>query len=350
MVGRFEKKEEKYMDSKTISVIVPVYNTELYLEECLESLIRQSLTDIEIILVNDGSTDKSATICQLYAKKDKRIKYIEIENAGVSNARNIGIKNATSEWITFVDSDDWVSQDYCKILASYINDKVGVIIGRTVSVENNIVFDDFFKGKDKQYFTTNEEKNILYTSIINDSPKIRKYPHLATCSAKLFRKRILDNNNIKYCDDLKYYEDALFNMEVISSSQSVTIVSDIVYYYRMHNSSSTRLYSKDIIDYYQKAYKKLIVFASNINLQIQNDFYCFNIKNLNTILVNYFRTIDNFKEQCIFVKMVCHQKIFYDAIKNVSIKTIWYRRRILLVILARFKCYKMIAYLYNWRK
>ena len=67
------------MDSKTISVIVPVYNTELYLEECLESLIRQSLTDIEIILVNDGSTDKSATICQLYAKKDKRIKYIEIE-------------------------------------------------------------------------------------------------------------------------------------------------------------------------------------------------------------------------------------------------------------------------------
>ncbi len=95
-----------------VSVIVPVYNVEKYLEECIESLINQTLTDIEIICINDGSTDNSLKILEELQKKDNRIKIINQKNSGVSSARNNGIENATGEYIGFVDSDDWIDSDY----------------------------------------------------------------------------------------------------------------------------------------------------------------------------------------------------------------------------------------------
>ena len=107
------------MVNKTvISIIVPIYNAEQYLSECIDSLVNQSFEDIEIILINDGSTDNSSKICKEYEEKDKRINYIEIKNSGVSHARNVGVENANGKWITFIDADDWVSVDYCEKLIS----------------------------------------------------------------------------------------------------------------------------------------------------------------------------------------------------------------------------------------
>ena len=94
-----------------ISVIVPVYNVEKYLNKCLDSIISQTYTNLEIILIDDGSTDNCGKICDEYASKDKRIKVIHKENAGVSSARNYGIQCATGDWIMFVDSDDWIEFD-----------------------------------------------------------------------------------------------------------------------------------------------------------------------------------------------------------------------------------------------
>ena len=95
-----------------ISVIVPVYNVENYIAQCIESVIKQTYTKFEIILVNDGSKDNSGKICDEYALKDERIKVIHKENAGVSSARNVGIKQSKGQWITFIDSDDWVEEKY----------------------------------------------------------------------------------------------------------------------------------------------------------------------------------------------------------------------------------------------
>ena len=100
----------------SISVIVPVYNTETYLHACIESIVNQSFVDFDLILVDDGSTDGSGQVCDAEASKDKRIRVIHKENEGVSVARNTGIECARSKWITFIDSDDTVEKDYLKVL------------------------------------------------------------------------------------------------------------------------------------------------------------------------------------------------------------------------------------------
>jgi len=108
------------MEKDLISIIVPVYNVEKYLESCLESIINQTYKNLEIILVDDGSTDESGNICDKYANKDKRIKVIHKKNGGLSDARNIGIKESTGKYLTFVDSDDYIVNDYVEYLFNLI--------------------------------------------------------------------------------------------------------------------------------------------------------------------------------------------------------------------------------------
>lgn len=100
------------MNNPKISVIVPVYNVEKYLSRCIDSILAQTFTDFELLLIDDGSKDKSGNICDEYAKKDSRIRVFHKENGGVSSARNLGLDNAEGEWILFVDADDWIEQDY----------------------------------------------------------------------------------------------------------------------------------------------------------------------------------------------------------------------------------------------
>ena len=104
-----------------ISIIVPVYNAEQYLRRCIDSILNQSFTDFELILIDDGSKDKSSDICDEYAAKDSRIKVYHKENGGVSSARNLGLDNANGEWIAFVDSDDFIKEDYLKHMAILIS-------------------------------------------------------------------------------------------------------------------------------------------------------------------------------------------------------------------------------------
>ena len=105
-----------------ISIIVPVYNTEPYLEQCLDSIINQTLEDIEIICVNDGSTDNSLSILEEYASKDNRIRIINQENKGQGFARNNGLKNVNGEYVLFVDSDDWIELNTCEALYKKVNE------------------------------------------------------------------------------------------------------------------------------------------------------------------------------------------------------------------------------------
>lgn len=334
-------------DRALVSIIVPVYNAESYLPKCLDSLINQTIKNIEIILINDGSTDNSAYICEKYKNQDRRIIYKKILNNGVSNARNVGIELSQAEWITFVDSDDWVSLDYCEKLISYKNDEIGLVIGRTLSVENGIVLSDAFKGKQCTYFRTDDEKLTLYRSIINDNPKVRKYPHLATCSAKLFKKEIIDKYKIRYKTNLKYYEDAIFNMQVIDKSRAVAVLADKLYYYRFNNTSATQNFYFNTVQYYENAAEELLNLIRELNLQIKDDYYQFNIKNMDTFLTNYFKKKKGIREEYRFVKKVCNRKIFKDTILHVHWTTLTSKRRIAIVLCGKFKAYFLIQFLYK---
>ena len=108
------------MNNKKVSIIVPVYNVEKYLQRCIESILTQTETDFELLLIDDGSKDKSGLICDEYAQKDKRVNVIHKENGGVSSARNLGIEKANGEWMCFIDADDYVRQDFLSDIQQYL--------------------------------------------------------------------------------------------------------------------------------------------------------------------------------------------------------------------------------------
>ena len=113
----------KMLEKELISIIVPIYNVEKYLRQCLDSILNQTYQNFECLLINDGSLDNSADICREYVSKDSRFKYFEKENGGVSSARNLGIECSRGEYITFIDSDDWVDYDYLEVLYNSLVDE-----------------------------------------------------------------------------------------------------------------------------------------------------------------------------------------------------------------------------------
>ena len=126
------------MISHLISVIVPVYNTEKYLDECIQSILNQSFTDFELLLIDDGSTDRSGAICDQYAAKDERVRVFHTENGGVSSARNVGLDEAKGEWIAFVDSDDWVKSLFLENFIRYVDDVDIIISYSEIETKNGI--------------------------------------------------------------------------------------------------------------------------------------------------------------------------------------------------------------------
>jgi glycosyltransferase involved in cell wall biosynthesis len=324
-----------------VSIIVPVYNCEKYLEECITSLINQDYPNIEIILVNDGSKDNSGQICDYYAGKDNRVRVIHKKNEGVSSARNRGIAEAKGTWLTFVDADDWVTTDYVSQLSSNIDDQTDFIIGRTIGIRNDEKLPDGYKGLEIEVFNL-DRKEELFKSIFNDNIKLMKFPHISTCSAKLIRVSVIKNYAISYNKYLKYYEDALFNMELISRANQVKMIDKEIYMYRLHSSSSTKKFDLNTIKNYELVYE---IFResqfSGIYKQYED---VFKIKNLHTILLNYYKSKG--QGSITFINEICSSDTYRNSIKNVKVKLLPKRRK-LLVIFGRLKMYHAIYLLYK---
>jgi len=195
-----------------ISVIVPVYNTEKYLTRCLDSIINQTFSDIEIICVNDGSTDGSADVLKRYAKLDKRIKIINKKNGGLSAARNTGLKNISGQYVSFIDSDDWIDIEYYEYLM-YLMDQnsadiamagMRIVCGRDVSDNTtpNIITSDF-------------------------AEKIKNIPNGSVCD-KLFKASLFTNIEFPHG---RYYEDNIVLVRVMYKSNIVAFSNYVSYYY-----------------------------------------------------------------------------------------------------------------------
>ena len=196
-----------------VSVIVPIYNSELYIDKCIQSIINQTFKDIELILVDDGSTDKSIEISNKYAEKDKRIKIIKQKNKGVSSARNYGISIATGDFITFVDSDDFIEIDMLEILynAAIYNNCDVVLSGIKIIKDNNIKYEFT---KDSKIYTKQEVFKLFYFDRQPFSPNY--------ACGKLIKRSIC--NKIKFREDIFLMEDALFSMEVFINCSNNNII------------------------------------------------------------------------------------------------------------------------------
>ncbi|MDY4077588.1 MAG: glycosyltransferase family 2 protein [Clostridium sp.] len=253
--------------NELISIVVPVYNVEKYLKKCIDSIINQTYKNLEIILVNDGSTDNSGKICDEYVLKDNRIKVIHKKNEGLSSARNLGIDISNGEYIIFVDSDDWIKKDMIKKLYEIIQKD-----NSDISICN-------------YFLSYNEEDQIQKEKIefcqFNNIEALKKlydenFNIIMTISCcKLFKKNLF--SDIKFPKG-KIHEDEFTTYKLLYKSKKVSYTSEKMYYYRQREDSIThRKFDRQNLDAVE-AFEERISFFKNI---VKNKFlYCKSVESL----------------------------------------------------------------------
>lgn len=224
------------------SIIVPVYNVEQYLPRCIESILNQSIKEFELILINDGSTDKSGSICDYYANKDDRIVVVHKENGGVSSARNYGLDIAKNEYIAFVDSDDYVYEDY---LEKLYNPSVDIVLCNIKYDQNN----------NKDYYILNN--NLCGVFYINGDiiDKIIDSRYFCCVYSKMFRRSIIKKYNIKFNENISLGEDTMFVVDYLINSHKLEVKDDVIYNYITYKNTLSsfkedNLYYLEVCDNY----------------------------------------------------------------------------------------------------
>lgn len=230
----------------SLSVIIPVYNVEKYLSECIESILKQTLNGVEIILIDDGSPDNSGKICDEYALKYDNIRVVHKNNEGLGITRNCGINNANGEYIAFIDSDDVICNDYLEKL-----------YGFATTSDSDVCYSGGFINFDR------ESKNIIKFNI-SDRMIVRGHDNLKQCMLRsisadvktddllpgsacmsLYKRDFLNINNIRFISERSFIsEDLWFNLDCLSKAKSVVYSDVIGYMYRYNESSLSRGYSK----------------------------------------------------------------------------------------------------------
>lgn len=237
--------------SPEISVIVPVYNAEKFLNQCIDSILTQDFSDFELLLIDDGSKDKSGKICDAYAQKDRRVKVFHKENEGVSAARNLGIDNAKGEYIAFIDSDDYIDADYFSILMKDdIFDLVVTGYTEIYPFKNSFSFDNVVSAESKI--------SCMLASCLNNELLFR----VPWC--KRYKLSILKANSVYFNPSLKYAEDTIFVFTYLLFCHNLSFRSGIPYHYRVSTCAGMHfkyfLCSEDYIltiNQYKLAYDNL---------------------------------------------------------------------------------------------
>lgn len=215
---------------KDISIIIPIYNAEKYINKCLDSILKQTKKELEIILINDGSTDNTEKIIKTY--QDKRIKYFKNDNHGIGYSRNFGINQSTSKYIMFLDSDDYLETTACEEL-----------FNKAEKDNLDIVISDFYK-----VFNNNIEEIKLPSfenSSLKDNPDI--ITEYLNPWAKLYSSKLLKDNKIKFVENLKY-EDAPFVIETLDKAKKIGKVDKPLNYYVIHGNSETTVRDRKCFD------------------------------------------------------------------------------------------------------
>lgn len=217
-----------------ISIIVPIYNAQASVDSCIKSILNQSFTDFELLLVDDGSSDDSARICQQYAEIDSRISLYHKDNGGVSSARNLGLREAKGEWITFIDSDDTINEHYLRHLYERACEEVDFVMSYPILIYS-----------DGKHLTPLYESNI-YDKATFDKVFVNNELHKFTSPwAKLYKHSIINNYNISFCEEMHIGEDLVFLFTYLQHTSKIVIlnVADYFYAFEQQNSLTKRVNS-----------------------------------------------------------------------------------------------------------
>lgn len=320
-----------------VSVIIPVYNAEKYINKCIDSVLAQTLQNIEIILINDGSTDNSAIVLSQYAEKYNNIKVISQENKGASAARNEGLKVATGEFIGFVDADDYISSDMYKQLYDIAIDKnVDIVTSNFCYVKNDVI--------DKGVVNLPENR-IIYQNEIRDLVCYANKNRLLWFAVKsIYRTSMIKENNIFYNTDVKIGTETPFVLECLLCAKSLYYVNVVNYFYVQSPNSITRTkYKSDLLNKLQNLYyaKKNVYIKYGIT-EYSDDLNNYTMEHTIPMLIsNEINNSSKFFELMKLYSKIRNSEMVSEAYKNSSIKLVKNKLKYL-VLLLKYRLYFLI--------
>ena len=211
---------------KIVSVIVPVFQSEPYLEQCISSITNQDWTDLQILLIDDGSQDRSPLICDLWEKKDSRIQVVHTKNLGASHARNIGLDLARGSYVSFVDSDDWIESSMISSLVNVMEEDAAdiVVCGREVTTDNNI---KTYSVKNKSVYDNETAMRLLV-----EDKQVNNY-----LWDKLYRKDVIKDIRFPYGDRYQVFNDVVSTYRIFKNAKKVVQIPEVLYHYRRYEGS-----------------------------------------------------------------------------------------------------------------
>ena len=315
-----------------VSIIVPVYNVENYIERCLNSLVNQTFKDIEIITINDGSTDKSLELLNKYAKEDIRISVIDLGDEGVSYCRNLGIEKANGKYIMFVDSDDWIDSSMVEVMYKKAEEnKLDLVMCSYIREFKDHSKEKIFNLPQEIIYKEDKVKNELLRKLVGPIKEELSNPEmldaLGTVWGKLYRADILKENKIKFVDLKKIgsAEDTLFNIFTFNYLKKVMFLNKSMYHYWRDNPKSvTSQYNPKLKEQRKVFFKYISDFIKENNFEqvfeeALNNRICTSVLGLGLIECsknNKISRINKIKN----IKIIINEEYIRNAYKNLELK------------------------------
>ena len=326
------------MQDIKVSVIVPIYNTEKFLGKCIESIVNQTLKEIEIILINDGSTDNSNIICEEYSRKyPEKIRYINNKNIGCSATRNLGISLARGEYIAFVDSDDYIEQEmYQEMYEKAQKKDLDIIVS---GVRYQYIYIDQIIIQESCPKNIKKDLELL-------SPRNR----IANCYNKLFKKELIKVNTIKFLETIHNGEDLVFCFEIFCVAKKVSYIEKSYYNYIHHGNNSIFNLEKRLgiflafKELYHYLKEKSYIENKEIVKKFYENFNYYAIKGVFLMLLNpEVVSKEKYKE---------YDKLFYEKLKEIKFlplksKVLIYFYRNIVKVVRKFELYNILKKIKN---
>lgn len=329
-----------------ISIIIPVYNVEKYLDKCLESVVGQTYSNLEIILVDDGSTDFSGTKCDEWAEKDTRIKVFHKINGGLMSAWKYGVERATGKYVGFVDSDDWIDEDmFEKLLKASIDNDAEMTVCSFIRDGKDLYKQPTFL--ENGVYSSEDIRQKIYPIMLRKSQYLQRGLVPARW-AKLFERNVL-LGILCYCDEnVSIGEDLLTTFAVMPSVNTLVILGDFYpYHYRADNVSMIRSYSDEK---YSKVENLKVAMLKATNLhdydfteQIHGDYIALMLLHLETEILRSGKTYKQLKES---IKNRVKTESFQESLRYIDCKKFSFKSRVYLFLIK----YKMTDLLISLRK
>lgn len=328
-----------------ISIIVPIYNTEEYLAKSISSLRNQTLSDIQIILVNDGSTDESYTICKEIAKNDNRIHLVDKPNGGVSSARNVGLELATGDYIGFVDPDDWIEPnmyenmynmitktdaDVC--MCNYLVERFGRRIPVLLPIEQTIL----------------HRHEVVHEIVANmlAGPTLGSPSVMGSVCRLLIRKELIEKNQVRFSHEVQYMEDLIFCVQTLLRSRTISIDHGLYYHYVFRSDSASYKYRVDMEIGVRQVFEMLedILTEEAVYDELEGRMTLRYVNSCIELVANeaHFDNKKSFSERLEVIGSYCQDKRLKHILTSVSIKG--FRKK--LVLLALKHEWELLLYLY----